>query len=238
MPRLDAGWEVIPVEKILEDPSRFAAVLRSAATCDCILVDLPFVATVSINGVNIDVAIGVSSLVCSKSCGISSWKLARPAWASGVRVGDGPCLVLGEQVAELANDLGVRVELASSLREVFDAVTRGGPNAVVFLGAEKSLEVEEAPGVCGVIEAVNPLHPLAVVGKPYYGGCVERIYRLVGPRARLASPLLRVAGRAVAWTYTGLSTALLLGYDPLSSSDYLSLAASLGILYTCGVRID
>jgi hypothetical protein len=237
VPKLEAGWEVIPIEMLLSNPAKLVSAYRAAKECKCILIDAPFVATVEREGLVVDLAIGVASLVCSRPCGFSPWRLSRPAWGSGVRVAEGRCAYYGDEVGDLVVELGVNGYELSSLDDVFKQAERG-VNAIACLADATGLEVEKLPGFCGVIEAVNPLHPLAVIGKPYLAGCIGEYARLVGPRARLASPLLRLAKRPIAWSYEALASALLLGFKPSTASLHLKLAALLGVLYACGAKAD
>ena len=237
MPKLEEGWTVVPVERILEEPSQSLALLRGVSRCGCVLVDTPFVASVEAKGVLVDVAVGVGSFVCPSGCGFEGWRLARPAWASGVLVG-GSCTVYGEAAEELASGLGVGVERREgSLEDALEDV-KTGRRVVVSLVDARELSVEVSDGVCGLVEAVNPLHPSAVVGKPYVSGCVKKVAEPIGRLARLLTPLLRVKRRPVLWLFRATGEALLLGYDYRDSSSHLALAAALGVLYTCGVRRD
>ena len=226
------------MERILEEPSQSLAVLRGVTRCGCVLVDIPFVASVEAEGVLVDIAVGVGSLVCPRGCGFKGWRLARPAWASGVLVGGSSCTVYGKAAEELAGELGVGVEQrVGSLDEALEAA-RTGRRVLVSLVDVKELSVELGDGVCGLVEAVNPLHPSAVVGKPYVSGCVKKVAEPVGRLARLLAPLLKVKRRPILWLFRATGEALLLGYDYRDSSSHLALAAALGTLYTCGVRRD
>ncbi len=235
VPKVDKGWVVLPVEYMIKEPETALASIRSAKTCSCVIVDAPFVTSVEVEGIIVDAAIGVGSLVCRSDCGFKGWSIVKPAWVSGSELSEAPCYALGSSAIDLLKELGLSVRALESLEDALEAARNGG-RVVVSLSDVDGLSVEQVSDVCGVIEAVNPLHPAAVIGKPYVTGCARRLAEPVAGLKRILTSLLKIKRSTVIWQFVGLGEALLLGYDYRESSVELALAAALGSLYTCGVK--
>ena len=241
MPYFREGSPVYLVEEFIEKPDSFSNVLPGLASgCSCAIIDSPFAATLEYNGFLVDRVVGVGSIVCDPRCGSSGqrWRLATPAWGQGRVLRQGlECLVYGNEVirAQLAS-IGLRPR-GASLHEVVDAATREGLRGVVFLDEEADpLAVEPRPGTCGTLSTTNPLHPSGAFGKPRLHACVENLYRLVGPLARLTTPILSI-GRGKETLISrieGLGSAIIVHTDVEAASSYVRLASWLGALYECG----
>ena len=237
MPYFDAGSIVVPIEALIENPEVLGTYLLGSRGCRCSIVDSPFVASVMRGGLRLDYTVGVGSLVCGAGCGggDEALVLAEPAWGSGRIIEGGECVFYGscgELEAGLAA-LGFRLRRVKGLQLFIDEVTKAGARGVAVLDDADPLSVEPAGGLCGVLRSRNPLHPAGVVGKPGLSGCIERLYRVVGPQRRLLAPILGLGDETVVAEVKGLGEGLLVGYEPSSASKHLRLAAMLGAVYEC-----
>ena len=238
VPKLVENSEVLPIEYILEHPEESVKLVYAASRCGCFIVDNPFVAVVEIEGLRLEMAIGVGSIICEEGCGIGVWRLASAAWASGAQIG-GECAYYGpSRLVEMLDGLVVLREYDSSERVVEAARTGESGGLIVAVGVS-AIEFEQSAGFCGRLEATYPLHPAAAVGKPCYQACIEEHGEPVGKLSRIVYPLLRLNGKPVLWWSSGmLRDLMIVGFDPATATSHAKLAALLGVLYTCGKRVD
>ncbi len=239
MPYFDAGGVVYVIEDIIASEEVLQeAIAALLSGCRCSIVDSPFVASVEARGFVVDRVVGVGSIVCEPGCIESrrGYRLTAPVWGQGRVISRGQrCLVCGDSpsLSQLPA-LGIDT-LRVGYHEFFDRVLRGGERGVLVLGRGLDpLEVVEDEGVCGVLRTSNPLHPAGALGKPRLQACVERIYRLEGPRARLLHNILYVNDKPVIARLEGMGNALVVMFDEEGSSKYPRIAATLGMLYECG----
>jgi len=241
LPYLPENSIVYTIEDLIEKPESIQDVLASLLSgCSCAIIDSPFTATVDVKGFRVNKVIGVGSIVCEPSCGVSrsGYRLTAPAWGQGRIIRRGlECLYYGNDAyrAQLAS-LGFKV-INKEFNDIVEAVTRGSKRGVIILDEDAApLEVEPTPGTCGVLRTTNPLHPAAALGKPRLHGCARPLYRLTGPLARLATPLLYLEDKdnTVVSKIEGLGSALVLHSEPAAMTRHLQLAAWLGVLYECG----
>jgi len=238
VPKLLENSEVLPIEYILEHPEESIKLVYAASRCKCFIVDNPFVAVVEVKGLRLEMAIGVGSIVCEEGCGIGVWRLASSAWASGVQIG-GECAYYGpSRIADMLDGL-VFLRGYNSSERVVEAAKLGESGGLIVAVGVNAIEFEQSAGFCGSLEATYPLHPAAVVGKPYYQACIEEYGEPVGKLSRIVYPLLRLGRKPILWWSSGmLRDLMIIGFDPTTATSHAKLAALLGILYTCGRRVD
>ncbi|HIQ56213.1 MAG TPA: hypothetical protein EYH59_06020 [Pyrodictium sp.] len=238
VPKLSENSEILPIEYILEHPEESIKLVNAASRCRCFIVDNPFVAVVEIKELRLEMTIGVGSIVCEEGCGIGVWRLALPAWVSGVQI-SGKCAYYGpSRLVDMLNGLVSLQEYDSSGR-VVEAARTGESGGLIVAVDVDAIEFEQSTGFCGSLEATYPLHPAAVVGKPYYQACVKEYGEPVGKLSRIVYPLLRLSKKPIIWWSSGmLRDLMIIGFDPTTATSHAKLAAFLGILYTCGERVE
>jgi hypothetical protein len=237
MPKVEKGSKIIAIERIIRSTGLLEALMAIASSdgCKCFIVDSPFIATTNVKGFTVEQVVGVGSLVCTADCPVEADAVAvAPTWGYGRYIG-GKCIVAGTIPGlPILRSVGYEVEEVD-FDEVFDAAAKQYVKGVVYLPAfRERLEVAEEEGSCGRLLSLNPLHPAGAIGKPRQAVCVDKIYRLVGPLARLTHTILSVEDKPLIQTYGGLGELAIVGFDLDSSEAILSTAAWLSILYTCG----
>ncbi|ALL00615.1 hypothetical protein Pyrde_0565 [Pyrodictium delaneyi] len=238
MPQLPAGSTIYPIELLIKSPETIQKIALTASSdnCRCMIVDTPFTATVENKGFIIDQVIGVGSIICSPGCGDSDIVLHSSTWSYGrIIARDTNCIAAAPSDFVMAlKSVGISVREVD-YEEFFDNVLKYGANGVMVLFDELNrLEITRENGLCGSLYSHNPLHPAGVVGKPGLHCCIDELYEIVGPRSRLMSPILAVGKKIVISQIKGMGEAVILSFNPASSSGYASLAGWLGALYACG----
>ncbi|KSW11765.1 hypothetical protein CF15_02860 [Pyrodictium occultum] len=238
MPQIPAGSVVYLIEHLLSEPGKLREVLSiiSGGKCKCMIADMPFTAVLENNGFTVEQVVGVGSIICPPGCGDSGVTVHASTWGYGRLVpGDRTCIVAAsEEVAALIRSPGIRV-VEVDYEEFFENVVRKGLNGVMVVSKDYGgLEVQERGGICGNLYSHNPLHPAGAVGKPSPSCCIENIYEIVGPRARLINKILSVNDVSIIGEVKGIGEGLILFFNPVRASGYASLAAWLGVMYACG----
>ncbi len=237
MPRVEEGYKILPVERVVREPGLIEVFTSIASNeeCRCFIVDSPFIVTANVKGFIVEQVVGVGSIVCSPECTVETDVVAAaPAWGYGRYIG-GRCIVAGDIPGlTLLGSIGYHIEEAR-FADAFDMASKADIRGIVYLPSFAGrLEVEEVSGGCGTVYSYNPLHPVGALGKPRHSVCVDRVYTLAGPLGKLVKPLLGLNKVSLFSLYQSMGELLVVGFDVEYADRLLASALWLGVMYTCG----
>jgi len=137
VPRVDRGWVLVDVSRILESPLEW---VEPAVEWGAVLATAPARLSVRLGGRSVYVEAGVGSLVFPPGSGVEGLVVASPAWVDG-------CRVSGFEPPRVAEPGGGRVEPPLVALDV------GDPVALFANGREWGGELGRAGGVRLVVDS-------------------------------------------------------------------------------------